>query len=156
MDDESASASAPVGRRKRMTIPCLNCGHDINESGIDSSYREGYEANKPVWILDQAIGCTNCEIVMGRSHSNDAQIATDWDFHRSSNLGIVKELTETEVEEARSKISRYVSMTKELSQLLSRRRATDRTVRYRAAGTTGLAIIRGDGVVGVFATMVDL
>lgn len=139
-----------------MTIICLNCGHQINEASLDSSYRDGYEADKPVWILDEAIRCANCEIVMGRSLSSDPDKAEAWDFHRASNLDIVKDLTETEVKEAASKIARYPSMARDLDQLLSRRKPEDRTVRYQAADKTGLAIIRGDGVLGVFSTLMDL
>jgi hypothetical protein len=139
-----------------MTIRCLNCGHQIDESGLDSSYRNGYEEDKPVWILDQAIRCSKCEIVMGRSLSNSPQQSMDWDFQRATSLDIVKDLTETELEKAQAKLVRYPSMARDLSSFLARRRPGDRTVRYNAANTSALAIIRGDGVLAVFISLIDL
>jgi hypothetical protein len=139
-----------------MTILCRNCGHEIDEGGLDASYRDGYEADKPVWILDQAIRCPHCEIVMGRSVSNRPQKSTDWDFQRATNLDIVKDLTDLEIEEAKAKLARYPFMTRELSSFLARRRPGDRTVRYNAVNTTALAIIRGDGVLAIFTSLVDL
>ncbi len=139
-----------------MTILCGNCGHEIDEAGLDVSYREGYEEDKPVWILDQAIRCTHCEIVMGRSVSNCPQKSEDWDFQRATDLDIIKDLTELEIEEAQAKLARYPYMTRELNSFLARRRRGDRIVRYNAVNKTALAIIRGDGVLAVFISLVDL
>ncbi len=139
-----------------MTILCRNCGHKIDEAGLDASYRDGYEADKPVWILDQAIRCPYCEIVMGRSVSNRPQKSMDWDFQRATDLDIVKDLTELEVAQAQAKLARYPYMTRELRSFLARRRPGDRIVRYNAVNKTALAIIRGNGVLAVFTTLVDL
>ena len=145
-----------------MTITCRNCGYEIDEAGLDASYRDGYEADKPVWILDQAIRCPHCEIVMGRSVSNNPQKSVDWDFQRATDLDIVKDLTELEIEEAQTKLARYPTMTRDLRVFLARRRPGDRIVRYNAANKTALAIIRrtgtvrSAGVLAVFTTLVDL
>jgi hypothetical protein len=71
-------------------------------------------------------------------------------------LDIVKYLTETELEKAQAKLVRYPSMARDLSSFLARRRPGDRTVRYNAANTSALAIIRGDGVLAVFISLIDL
>jgi len=139
-----------------MTIQCLNCGGAIDASGVASAYRDGHEPDRPVWIRDDAAKCPQCEIGLGRTVSNDPDNQHDWGFHRATNLEIICDLTESDVEAAKSKLSRYPSMARELDTLLARRRKSDRTVRYNAAGKTGLAVIRRDGVLGVFSTLTDL
>ena len=139
-----------------MTIQCPNCGGAIDDSGVASAYRDGHESDRPVWIRDDAIKCPHCDVGLGRSVSNATDHQLDWSFHRSSNLEIICDLTETDVETVKSKLTRYPSMARDLDVLLSRRRATDRTVRHKAAGKTGLAVIRHDAVLGVFLTQTDL
>ncbi|MEO1525881.1 MAG: hypothetical protein AAFX06_10615 [Planctomycetota bacterium] len=92
---------------------------------------------------------------MGRTRSNDPDRERDWDFHRASDLEIVRDLNESDVDAAKSKLSRYPSMARELDALLARRTESDRTVRYKAAGKTGLAVIRRDAVLGVFQALAD-
>jgi hypothetical protein len=93
---------------------------------------------------------------MGRSVSNRPQKSEDWDFQRATDLGIVKDLTELEIEDAQAKLARYPLMTRDLRSFLARRRPGDRTVRYNVGKAAALAIIRGDGVLAVFTSLVDL
>jgi ribosomal protein S27E len=53
---------------KNMSITCLNCRHELDESTISGSYRDGFDEHQAIWILDQVIRCTNCDLVMGRSN----------------------------------------------------------------------------------------
>lgn len=139
-----------------MSINCLNCSQELNEDAISGSHRDGFEEYQAIWILDQAIRCTNCDIVMGRSLSNDRSISKAWTFHRATELNILSDLQEEEVDKARARLKRYPLMLKEFETLLCRRRPNDRTVRYNAGRTTGIAVIRRDGVLGVFVTLLSL
>lgn len=139
-----------------MSITCLNCGHELDESTISGSYRDGFDEHRAIWILDQVIRCTNCDLVMGRSLSNDQSASEPWDFYRATELKIIANLNEQDVEGVRARLKRYPLMLKDLDTLLDRRRPGDRTVRYNAGQTTGIAVIRHDGVLGVFVTLLSL
>ena len=102
-----------------MTIQCPNCGGSVDDSGVESAYRADHESHQPVWVIGDAVICTHCEIGLGRTRSNDPDHQRDWDFHRASNLEIGSDLTESDVDAAKSKLSRYPSMARELDAMLA-------------------------------------
>lgn len=139
-----------------MNKTCPNCGHNFDDAELDSTYREGFEQRNPTWILDQAIQCVSCEIVLGRSLSNDPTMASDWEFHHADSLANLGDVTEHELEDAKSKLKKYPAMCNQFVSFLARRKAGDRTIRYETGNKTALAIIRVNGVVATFSTLMDL
>ncbi len=138
-------------------LRCTNC-RCVIKSDADRLHGHGSDEEGPFSFTVISYVCEHCGAKVSRTLSNEKEMKTNWSHGTIDDLDIVEKITSVELGQIKSKLARYPATYQSLEEILAKMKNGDVVYRIRSDidDKTGLAIVRGDLVLGLLITGMNL